>query len=56
MHFKFLVKIGNKNGLSYFHLPCSFSGIFTDAFFSGAFGEQFFRAGLTVSIGGTCKQ
>lgn len=33
--------------------PCSFSGIFAGAFLSGAFGEQFFRAGLTVNVGGT---
>lgn len=36
-----------------FHLPCSFSGTFTGTFLSGAFGEQFFRAGLTVNVGGT---
>jgi len=37
-----------------YHLPCSFSGIFAGVFLSGAFGEQFFRAGLNV--GGTCRR
>lgn len=34
-------------------LPCSFSETFAGTFLSGALGEQFFRAGLTVNVEGT---
>lgn len=35
------------------HSPCSFSGTLVETFLSGALGEQFFRAGLTVNVDGT---